>query len=144
MTKTQFFKREYSNLEEYKNNFKKALQMIKTVKLFDDEVISFLNKWIASQKSYIPREDVDNLLDNMKIIFKDKSFYDYCLSNLSLLKNNENILEYSFNLISKLDDLSKGYKKIKEKLIFEENLKKSKNLSQKEDEEEMKKLLWYL
>ena len=144
MTKTQFFKREYSNLEEYKNNFKKALQMIKTVKLFDDEVISFLNKWIDSQKSYIPREDVDNLLDNMKIIFKDKSFYDYSLSNLSLLKNKENILEYSFNLISKLDDLSKDYKKIKEKLIFEENLKKSKNLSQKEDEEEMKKLLWDL
>jgi hypothetical protein len=58
---TQFFKKSSDNLEEYKNNFKKALQKIKVVKLFNGEVINFLKKWIDSQKSYIPREDVDNL-----------------------------------------------------------------------------------
>lgn len=141
MVKTQFFERDFSNLEEYKNNFKEALQMIKTVKLFNDEVINFLSNWINNQKSYIPREDVDNLKKNMKFIFRDKKFYDYCLEKLNLVKNSWNILEYSFNLISKLDDLSKNYNKIKNKIIFEEKLKESKKKSKKEDEEEMEKLL---
>ena len=141
MVKTQFFERDFSNLEEYKNNFKEALQMIKTVRLFNDEVVDFLNNWISNQKSYIPREDVDNLKKNMKFIFKDKKFYDYCLEKLNLVKNSWNILEYSFNLISKLDDLSKDYNKIKDKIIFEEKLKESQKKSKKEDEEEMKKLL---
>jgi len=56
MTQTQFFTRKSDNLEEYKSNFKKALQMVKTVKLFSDEVISFFEKWINAQKNYIPRE----------------------------------------------------------------------------------------
>ena len=141
MVKTQFFERDFSNLEEYKNNFKEALQMIKTVRLFNDEVVDFLNNWINNQKSYIPREDVDNLKKNMKFIFKDKKFYDYCLEKLNLVKNSWNILEYSFNLISKLDDLSKDYNKIKDKIIFEEKLKEFKKKLKKEDEEEMKKLL---
>ena len=141
MVKTQFFERDFSNLEEYKNNFKEALQMIKTVKLFNDEVINFLSNWINNQKSYIPREDVDNLKKNMKFIFRDKKIYDYCLEKLNLVKNSWNILEYSFNLISKLDDLSKNYNKIKNKIIFEEKLKESKKKSKKEDEEEMEKLL---
>lgn len=141
MTKTQFFTREDSNLENYKNNFKKALQMIKTVKLFEVEVIDFLWKWIENQKSYIPREDVDNLLWNMDLIFKDEDFYKYCLEKLNLVKNNWKIIEYSFNLISALDELSKKYWEIKKKKIFEENLKKDRELSKKEDEKEMNKLL---
>ena len=141
MTKTQFFTREYSNLEDYKNNFKKALQMIKTVKLFEVEVIEFLNEWIENQKSYIPREDVDNLLWNMQLIFKDEDFYKYCLEKLNLVKNNWKVIEYSFNLISTLDELSKKYWEIKKKKIFEENLKKDRELSKKEDEKEMNKLL---
>jgi len=88
MVKTQFFERDFSNLEEYKNNFKEALQMIKTVRLFNDEVVDFLDNWINNQKSYIPREDVDNLKKNMKFIFKDKKFYDYCLEKLNLVKNS--------------------------------------------------------
>ena len=131
MVKTQFFERDFSNLEKYKNNLKEALQMIRTVRLFNNEVIDFLNNWINNQKSYIPREDVDNLNKNMKFIFKDKKFYDYCLEKLNLVKNSWNILEYSFNLISKSDDLSKDYNKIKNKIIFEEKLKESQKSQKK-------------
>jgi len=88
MTKTQFFTRENTNLEEYKSNFKKALQMVKTVKLFSDDVISFFEKWINAQKNYIPREDIDNFLSHLNLIFKNKDFYDFIVSELKQVKNN--------------------------------------------------------
>ena len=138
---TKFFKKSSDNLGEYKNNFKKALQKIKIVKLFDNNVIEFLEKWIDSQKSYIPREDVDNLWKNMEMIYKDKDFYDYVVKGLNQVKNNWNILEYSFNLISKFDELAKKYSEYKKKKDFEEKLEKEKIEARKKEEEEMKKLL---
>jgi len=144
MTKTQFFTRENTNLEEYKSNFKKALQMVKTVKLFSDDVISFFEKWINAQKNYIPREDIDNFLSHLNLIFKNKDFYDFIVSELKQVKNNWKIQEYSFNLISKLDDSSKLFKKSEKKRINLEKLEKAKLNSRKEDEEEMDKILWEL
>ena len=141
MVKTQFFDRKYDDLEAYKSNFKKALVKIKTVNLFSDEVINFLNNWIDKQKSYIQREDVDNLLSNINLVFKDKEFYEYCLEDFSKVQNNWNVLEYSFNLISTFDDLVKDYKKFKNKKEFEENLIKQKEVSRKKDEEDIKKLM---
>jgi len=88
MTQTQFFTRKSDNLEEYKSNFKKALQMVKTVKLFSDEVISFFEKWINAQKNYIPREDIDNFLSHLNLIFKNKDFYNFIVSELKQVKNN--------------------------------------------------------
>ena len=144
MTKTQFFTRENTNLEEYKSNFKKALQMVKTVKLFSDDVISFFEKWINAQKNYIPREDIDNFLRHLNLIFKNKDFYDFIVSELKQVKNNWKIQEYSFNLISKLDDSSKLFKESEKKRINLEKLEKAKLRSRKEDEEEMDKILWNL
>ena len=144
MTKTQFFTRENTNLEEYKSNFKKALQMVKTVKLFSDDVISFFEKWINAQKNYIPREDIDNFLSHLNLIFKNKDFYDFIVSELKQVKNNWKIQEYSFNLISKLDDSSKLFKESEKKRINLEKLEKAKLRSRKEDEEEMDKILWEL
>ena len=77
MAQTQFFTKSDENLENYKSNFKKALQKIKIAKLFDGEVIDFLEKWIDSQKSYISRDDVDNLGKNIDLVYKDKDFYEY-------------------------------------------------------------------
>ena len=144
MAKTQFFTKENTNLEEYKSNFKKALQMVKTVKLFSDDVISFFEKWINAQKNYIPREDIDNFLSHLNLIFKNKDFYDFIVSELKQVKNNWKIQEYSFNLISKLDDSSKLFKESEKKRINLEKLEKAKLRSRKEDEEEMDKILWEL
>jgi len=115
MTQTKFFDRETDNLEEYKSNFKKALTRIKVVKLFSDDVIDFLQNWVDSQTSYIPRKDVENLWKHMELIYKDKDFYDYVLKWLDNIKNNWNILEYSFNLISEFDELVKKYSEYKKK-----------------------------
>ena len=144
MTQTQFFTRKSDNLEEYKSNFKKALQMVKTVKLFSDEVISFFEKWINAQKNYIPREDIDNFLSHLNLIFKNKDFYNFIVSELKQVKNNWKIQEYSFNLISKLDDSSKLFEQSEKKRINSEKLEKAKLNSKKEDEEEMEKILWKL
>ena len=141
MTKTQFFTRESDNIEEYKSNFKKALQMCETVKLFSSEVIGFLDKWINAQKNYIPREDVDNFLIHLNFIFKNKEFYNFIVSELKTIKNNWKIQEYSFNLISKLDDSSKLFKKSEKNRILSEELEKSKLNSKKKDDEEMEKIL---
>ena len=99
MAQTKFFTRKSDNLENYKNNFLKALQKVKIVKIFDIEVIDYLEKWINSQKKYIPREDVDNFLENMNFLFKNEDFYTLFLYEKKKL-NKKNILEYSFNLIS--------------------------------------------
>lgn len=144
MTQTQFFTRKSDNLEEYKSNFKKALQMVKTVKLFSDEVISFFEKWINAQKNYIPREDIHNFLNHLNLIFKNKDFYNFIISELKQVKNNWKIQEYSFNLISKLDDSSKLFEQSEKKRINSEKLEKAKLNSKKEDEEEMEKILWKL
>jgi len=88
MVETQFFKRENSWLGDYKNNFKLALKKVKTVKLFSTDVLEFLEKWLEKQISYIPREDVDNFLLNMNLIFANKNFYDFTLKRLEKIKNN--------------------------------------------------------
>jgi len=140
MPQTQFFTKSDENLENYKINFKKALQKIKIVKLFNGEVIDFLEKWIDSQKSYIKREDVDNLWKNIDLVYKDKDFYEYVLDWLKNIQNNENILEYSFSLISEFDELAKKYNEYKKKKEFEENLEKQKLESKRKDREEIEKL----
>ncbi|MDQ7009610.1 MAG: hypothetical protein Q9M94_04950 [Candidatus Gracilibacteria bacterium] len=141
MAKTQFFIRKSENLEEYKSTFKKALQMSKTVKLFSSEVVIFLDKWINVQKNYIPREDIDNFLTHLNLIFKNKDFYNFIVSEFKTVKNNGKIQEYSFNLISKLDDSSKDFNKSEKKRIISEKLEKAKLNSKKEDEIEMGKIL---
>ena len=141
MAQTKFFTRSSLNFLEYKSNFKKALQMSKTVKLFDNKVISFLETWIDAQVNYIPREDIDNFLTHLNHIFKDKHFYNYIVWRLDLIKNNWKIQEYSFNLISKLDDAAKVFKKWEKRKKLQETLEKNKVESKKEDEEEMKNIL---
>ena len=141
MAQTKFFTRSSDNLEEYKSNFKKALQMSKTVKLFNDEVISFFANWIETQKDYIPREDIDNFLTHLNYIFKDKNFYNFIYSELKQVKDNWKIQEYSFNLISKLDDSAKTFEKSEKKRELKEILEKNKLESKREDEEEMEKIL---
>ena len=126
MAQTQFFSKSVNNLKDYKTNFLRALQKIKVVKLFPEEVIDFLNNWIKLQKSYIKREDVENLWKNMNLIYKDKDFYDYVIDWLKNIKSNWNILEYSFNLISELDELAKKYKNYKKKKNFKQDLEKQK------------------
>jgi len=140
MAQTQFFTKSDENLENYKSNFKKALQKIKIAKLFDGEVIDFLEKWIDSQKSYISRDDVDNLGKNIDLVYKDKDFYEYVWGLLKNIKNNGNILEYSFSLISEFDELAKKYNEYKKKKEFEENLEKQKLESKQKDREEIDKL----
>ncbi len=140
MVKTQFFTKSGKNLENYKNNFKKALQKIKIARLFDNEVIEFLEKWIDNQKSYIPREDVDNLEKNIDLVYKSKDFYEYVVNWLKNIQNNWNILEYSFNLISQFDELAKKYSEYEKKKEFEENLEKQKFESKKKDKAEIEKL----
>ncbi len=140
MAQTQFFKRKSDNLEEYKSNFKKALEKVKIVKIFDLEVTIFFEKWIDSQKSYIPREDIDNFLPNMIFLFKKKEFYEFILQEFKQVKNKWNIMEYSFNLISKLDDSKKDFEKYLIKKQKEENLRNNLAKSKKEDEEKLKNL----
>ena len=140
MAKTQFFTKSDKNLENYKNNFKKALQKIKIAKLFNSKVIEFLDKWIDSQKSYISREDVDNLEKNIDLVYKDKDFYEYILDWLKRIKNNGNILEYSFNLIFQFYELAKKYSEYKKKKEFDKNLEKQKLESKRKDKEEIEKL----
>ncbi len=140
MAQTKFFTKKSDNLEDYKNNFKKALQKVKVVKLFNDEIINFLQNWIEPQKSYIPREDIDNFLENMNFLFENKDFYDFILKELKNVKNNGNLLEYSFNLISKLDDSKKDFEKILDKKIREEKLKKDLKEAKNQDLEKIKKL----
>jgi len=141
MAQTKFFTRSSNNLEEYKSNFKKALQMSKTVKLFNYEVISFFENWIEAQKNYIPREDIDNFLTHLNHIFKDKIFYNFMISDLKQVKNNWKIQEYSFNLISKLDDSAKNFKKSEKKRELQKTLEKNKLESKREDDEEMERIL---
>jgi len=139
MAQTKFFTRKSDNLEDYKNNFLRALQKVKIVKLFESEVIEFLENWIKSQKSYIPREDVDNFLENMNFLFKHEDFYKLFLAEKKKL-DKKNILEYSFNLISKLDDLKKDFEKKLLEKEKQEKLKKDLEKQKKEDEEKLKNL----
>lgn len=141
MAQTQFFEREISQLDEYKRDFKKALQMVETVGLFSVDVVDFLRSWIDAQKSYIPRQDVDSFLTHMKTIFKDKEAYDFITKELQGEKNNWNILEYSFNLISGLDDGMKGFDKYKKKQLKNKQLEEQKLQTKQRDEEEMQNLL---
>ena len=141
MAQTQFFKRQDTDLENYKSNFKKALQMVKTVKLFPDDVIYFLEKWINNQINYIPREDIDNFLSHLKLIYENKKFYNFVISELKNVNNNWKIQEYSFNLISKLDDSSSLFQKNEKKRINSENIKKAKLKSLEEDKKEMEDIL---
>jgi hypothetical protein len=141
MTQTKFFTRSSDNLEDYKNNFKKAISKIKIAHLFEPKVIEFLENWIDNQKSYIPREDVDNLLSNINKVYKDKEFYEYIKPILDNVENNGNILEYSFNLISEFYEQAKKYKEYKNKKFFKEKLEKEKKLDEKKQEEEIKNIL---
>ena len=141
MTKIKFFNKSDKNLESYRKNFKKALNRISIVKLFDKQIIIYLENWLDNQKSYIIREDVNNLWKNMDLIYIDKDFYDYVSNWLKFVKNNWNILEYSFNLISELDELAKKYSKYKKKNDFGKKLKKEKLESRIKDENEINKLL---
>ncbi len=141
MSQTQFFTKSSDNLQDYKTNFKKALTRIKTVKLFSDEVINFLESWIDSQTSYIPRSDVENLWKHLELVYKDKEFYDYLENNLKQVKKSSNILEYSFNLISEVDELAKKYSEYKKKKQFEGNLEKQKLQDKKESEKELNKIM---
>ncbi len=141
MAQTQFFTRKSDNLEEYKSSFNKALQKIKTVKLFSEEVTNFLETWIDAQKNYIPRKDVDNLWKHLNILYKNKDFYDYLVWELQEVKNNWKIQEYSFNLISCLNESAKKFKAFEKKRKIKENLEKSKEKSKLDDERQMKKIL---
>lgn len=147
MVQTKFFTRRYDNLKEYKNNFKMALAKVKVIKLFNLEVIDFLNKWIGSQKNYIPREDVDNFLENMNFIYKNKDFYDFVVKNCKSIKNKGKIQEYSFNLISCLDDSKKDFEKYlkqeEKKKTLENDLAKSKQ-EDKDKIEDLEILIDYL
>lgn len=140
MVETQFFKRENSWLGDYKNNFKLALKKVKTVKLFSTDVLEFLEKWLEKQISYIPREDVDNFLLNMNLIFANKNFYDFTLKRLEKIKNNWNILEYSFNLISELEEAKKEFMRNEEERIRKENLNKAELESKNEDKKKLKEM----
>lgn len=141
MAQTQFFQRSDKNIDSYKKEFTKTLQKVRTVKLFSDEVISFFDKWIDVQVKYIPRDDIDNFWTHLDKIFKEKDFYDFMLEELKTVKNNWKIQEYSFNLISKLDDSAKDFIDFQKKKKAWEELEKNKNASKKEDEEEMQKIL---
>lgn len=143
MVQTQFFTREKSWIKSYKSNFILALGKAKVVSLFSSEVINFLEKWLKKQTSYIPRDDIDNFLPNMKLIFKDKNFYDFVIKVLEKVKSNWNILEYSFSLISELDEARKSFGKKEEEKLKKENLEKAELESKNEDKkklEEMEKM----
>ncbi len=141
MAQTKFFTRKSDSLEEYKTNFQKAISKIEIARLFDKQVIDFLKNWIENQKSYIPREDVDNLEKNINLVFKSKDFYEYLLPRLKNIKNNSNILEYSFNLISEFDESAKKFEDYKKKKDFRQNLEKQKQESKKKELEEAQKIL---
>jgi len=141
MAQTKFFTRKSDSLEEYKENFKKAISKIEIARLFDKQVIDFLKNWIENQKSYIPREDVDNLWKNISLIYKSKEFYEYLLPRLKNIKNNSNILEYSFNLISELNESAKKFEEYKKKKDFRQNLEKQKQENKKKELEEAQKIL---
>lgn len=137
MVQTQFFKRENYWLEEYKINFNLAIEKAKVINLFSLDVLVFLKKWLEKQISYIPREDVDNFLPCMELIFQNKNFYDFVLVNLEKVKNNWNILEYSFNLISALNDSKIDFEKSGNELIKKENLEKAELKSINEDKKKL-------
>lgn len=144
MAETKFFTREENWLESYKSNFKLALDKAKIVNLFSLEVINFFEKWLEKQTSYIPREDIDNFLPNMELIFENKKFYDFIVKKLETISNNWNILEYSFNLISALNDSKIEFQKSEDERIKKENLEKAELESKNEDKkklEEMEELL---
>ena len=141
MTQTQFFTREDTNIEQYKNDFIKALLKVKTVKLFPDEVIIFLETWISAQKSYIPRSDIDNFWMHLNRIFTDELFYNFIVEKLKTVQNNWKIQEYSFNLISCLDDSSSQFEASEKKRKISQNLEINKEQSKQEDEKEMQKIL---
>lgn len=141
MVQTQFFKREEKNLELYKSNFTSALEKVRVVKLFSDEVVDFLDGWIDVQKNYIPREDVDNFLPCMEKIFENKDFYDFVVIELGRVQNTGELIEYSFNLISWLHDASKAFATEMKRRKTREDLAKSKHESLQTDEEEMKNIL---
>ncbi len=88
--------------------------------------------------------------DNEEVYLKtDKSVNNACVNIRKYIwcyqwgvksfnvKNNWNILEYSFNLISEVDELAKKYKDYKRKKEFEENLEKQKKQDKKESEKEL-------
>jgi len=141
MVQTKFFTRSSDNLSEYKLNFKKALRMSRTVELFNNEVTYFFSNWIEAQKSYIPREDIDNFLIHLDHIFKNKFFYNFVISELNQVKDNWKIQEYAFNLISKLDDSAKSFEESEKKRKLQETLKKNKLISKREDKKEMERIL---
>lgn len=140
MVETQFFTRKNSWLDDYKNNFKKALEKARIINFFSVEVLDFLMHWLEKQNSYIPRNDVDNFLPNMQLIFKDKNFYDFALKKLKNIKNNWNILEYSFNLISALDDSKIEFENSEKERIKKENLKNSESKARQKDHQDIKQI----
>lgn len=140
MAETQFFKRENSWLEDYKSNFKMALNKVKIVRLFSIDILEFLEKWIEIQTSYITREDVDNFLPNMNLIFENKNFYDFTLKRLENINSNWNILEYSFNLISELEEAKKDFEKNEEERIRKETLNIAELESKNEDKKKLKEI----
>jgi hypothetical protein len=144
MPQTQFFTRQDFGIDIYKSDFKKALDKVKIVNLFSAEVIDFLSTWIDAQTSYIPRTDIDNFLANMDLIYADKDFYDFVVNRQQSITSNGKINEYSFNLISNLDDSKVLYEKSQSEKNKKEELKNDEQIMKNEDRkrlDEIEKML---
>ncbi len=142
MAQTQFFKRENSQLDQYKKDFRITLEKVKIIKLFPEDVIVFFEKWIDAIESYIARDDVDNFWLHLYKIIKEEECYEYIKDELEKVTDNWKIQEYSFNMLTQLDESIKMFSSYQVQKIVERNLEQQKNESKKQDEEKMRELLW--
>ena len=138
MAKVQLFWKTNSNLEEYKLNFKKALSLLE--KYFPSNVLEFLNTYIEKQTSYVEREDVENLYKNALLLEENEEFRKYFLWEKWKMKKNWNILEYSFNLISLLNDKVQEFEKSEKLRKKQEKLKKEQEIAKQKNQAELDKL----
>jgi len=139
MSKVQLFKRENSNLDDFKSLFVSSLKELKKLNIFDEELFDYFNVWVNKQTSYVPRKDISNLPENIKLLLNNKEFYNLYLSKKSTLKK-DNLLSYWFNLISLLDDLVFEYKQLEKEKIRQQKLKQELEKESKQKKQELETL----
>ena len=77
-------------------------------------------------------------------VYKFEDCYQYILEELKVVWDNGKIQEFSFSLLSQLDEAMKRYWEKKAHKMREESLEISKRKSKLEDEKRMNKIMWNL
>jgi len=140
MSSTQFFQKTNQNIDEYKKKIKKWLESAFQDNIIDQDVFYFLSNYFESQNSYIQRKDVDNFEQNIEKVLSDQDFKKYVIQEILTIQKND-MLSYSRNIISKIDDMVQEYDNINLEIKKQKEQEMMKKISQQKEQEEKDKQL---